>query len=333
MRNTQVLFKARPEGWVDESHFEIVESESRAPKEGEALVRNLYLSVDPYMRGRMRDTKSYVPGFELGKPLQGGGVGQVVESRSPTLPVGAYVSGMVGWENYTTAPAEAFIQADSKLAPLSAYLGALGMPSMTAWYGMKEIGKAQPGETVVISAASGAVGQIAGQMAKMIGCRVVGTVGSEQKLRYIVDELGFDAGINYKTAESLTGALEEACPEGIDVYFENVGGVHLEAALASARANGRFALCGMISQYNATGRPVGPPNLMLAVGKCLRLQGFIVSHHAHRREAFLRDVAGWIASGQLTWKETVLDGIERAPEAFLRLFSGGNLGKMLVKLG
>ena len=331
MRNTQVLFKARPEGWVDESHFEIVKSESRAPREGEVLVRNLYLSVDPYMRGRMRAAKSYAAGFELGKPLQGGGVGEVIESRSQTLPVGCFVSGMVGWENYTTALAEAFMRVDPELAPLSAYLGALGMPSMTAWYGMKEIGKAKPGETVVISAASGAVGQIAGQMAKMIGCRVVGTVGSEEKLRYILDELGFDAGINYKTADTLGAALDEACPKGIDVYFENVGGAMLDAVLARVNPFARIIACGMISQYNLE-KPDGVHNLMSIIGNRVLMQGFIISDHYARMPEFHAEMGGWIKQDKIQYREDITEGIENAPAAFIGMLKGENFGKAMVEI-
>lgn len=331
MRNIQVLFKSRPEGWVDARHFEIAESESRVPKDGEVLVRNLYLSVDPYMRGRMRAEKSYTAGFELGKPLQGGGVGEVIESRSQTLPVGSYVSGMVGWENYTTAPAEAFMRVDPELAPLSAYLGALGMPSMTAWYGMKEIGNAKAGETVVISAASGAVGQIAGQMAKMIGCRVVGTVGSEEKLRYIVDELGFDAGINYKTADSLGAALDAACPKGIDVYFENVGGAMLEAVLASVNPFARIIACGMISQYNLE-KPEGIHNLMSIIANRVLMQGFIISDHFARMPEFHAEMGGWLRQGKIQYREDVTQGIENAPTAFIGMLKGDNFGKAIVAI-
>ncbi|MDA0206055.1 MAG: NADP-dependent oxidoreductase [Acidobacteria bacterium] len=331
MRNTQVLFKARPEGWVNDSHFEIVESESRAPREGEVLVRNLYLSVDPYMRGRMRATKSYTPGFELGKPLHGGGVGEIVESQSAKLPVGSYVSGMLGWENYTTAAAESLSLVDPALAPLSAYLGALGMPSMTAWYGMQEIGRAKAGETVVISAASGAVGQIAGQMAKMTGCRVVGTVGSDEKLRYILDELGFDAGINYKTVDSLGAALDEACPEGIDVYFENVGGAMLDAVLARVNPFARIIACGMISQYNLE-RPEGIHNLMSIIANRVLMQGFIVSDHFARMPEFHAEMGDWLKQGKIKYREDVTQGIENAPAAFIGMLKGKNFGKAVIEI-
>jgi NADPH-dependent curcumin reductase CurA len=331
MRNTQILFKARPEGWVEQNHFELVESESRAPREGEVLVRNLYLSVDPYMRGRMRAAKSYTPGFELGKPLQGGGVGEVVESRSGSLPAGAYVSGTLGWEEYTTAPAEVFVKVDPAAAPLSAYLGALGMPGMTAWIGMKEIGKAEPGETVVISAASGAVGQIAGQMAKMSGCRVVGTVGSDEKLRYILGELGFDAGINYKTSGPLGAALDEACSTGIDVYFDNVGGAMLDAVLARVNPFARIVACGMISQYNLE-RPEGIHNLMNIVGKRVLMQGFIVSDHYARRQEFHAEMGGWVKQGRIRYREDVTQGIENAPAAFIGMLKGENFGKAVIEI-
>ena len=279
----------------------------------------------------MRATKSYTPGFELGKPLQGGGVGEIVESPSDKLPVGSYVSGMLGWENYTTAAAESLSLVDPALAPLSAYLGALGMPSMTAWFGMKEIGKAKAGETVVISAASGAVGQIAGQMAKMTGCRVVGTVGSDEKLQYILDELGFDAGINHKTADSLGAALDEACPQGIDVYFENVGGAMLDAVLARVNPFARIIACGMISQYNLE-RPAGIHNLMSIIANRVLVQGFIVSDHFARRPEFHAEMGGWLKQGKIKYREDVTEGIENAPAAFIGMLKGENFGKAVIEI-
>jgi NADPH-dependent curcumin reductase CurA len=331
LRNIQVLFKARPTGWVDDSHFDIVESEAGTPGDGEVLIRNLYLSVDPYMRGRMRDTRSYTAGFEIGKPLDGGAVGEVIQSNAAELPVGAYVSGRMGWEEYTVAPARDLMQVDSALAPLSSFIGALGMPSMTAWVGMNDIGKAKEGETVVVSAASGAVGQVAGQMAKLSGCRVVGTVGSDAKLEYIVGDLGFDVGINYNTAESLGRALGEACPKGIDVYFENVGGKMLDAVLARVNPFARIVACGMISQYNLE-KPEGIHNLINVVGNRVHMQGFIVSDHMDRLSEFHAEMGGWLKDGSVKYREDITEGIANAPAAFVGMLKGENFGKAVVEI-
>lgn len=331
MRNIQVLFKARPTGWVDDSHFEIVENEAGEPGDGEVLVRNLYLSVDPYMRGRMREGPSYTAGFELGQPLQGGAVGEVVASNAAAIPVGAYVSGRLGWEEYSIAPAGELQQVDPDLAPLSAYLGALGMPSMTAWIGMNNIGKAKEGECVVISAASGAVGQIAGQMAKMAGCRVVGTVGSDAKLEYIVGDLGFDVGINYKNAESIGRALSGACPDGIDVYFENVGGEMLDAVLARVNPFARIIACGMISQYNLE-KPEGIHNLGSVVGNRIHMQGFIVSDHMDQQAAFHAEMGAWLKTGKIKYRDDITKGLANAPAAFIGMLKGENFGKAVVEI-
>jgi NADPH-dependent curcumin reductase CurA len=331
LRNIQVLFKARPSGWVDESHFELVENEAGQPGDEEVLIRNLYLSVDPYMRGRMREARSYTAGFELGKPLEGGAVGEVVESNSAAFPVGSYVSGRMGWEEYTVARSRDLIIVDPEIAPLSAYIGVMGMPSMTAWIGMKNIGQAKDGETVVVSAASGAVGQVAGQMAKMSGCRVVGTVGSDAKLEYIVGDLGFDAGINYKSADSLGRALGDACPKGIDVYFENVGGRMLDAVLARVNPFARIVACGMISQYNLE-RPEGIHNLINIVGNRVLMQGFIVSDHMDRLAEFHAEMGGWIKEGKVKYREDITEGLTQAPAAFIGMLKGENFGKAVVEI-
>lgn len=331
MRNIQILFKSRPEGWVDHSHFEIVENEAGEPGDGEVLIRNLYLSVDPYMRGRMRESKSYIAGFTLGKPLQGGGVGEVVKSNSTDIPVGTYVSGMVGWEEYSVAPSEGLLTVDPATAPLSSYIGALGMPSMTAWVGMKSIGKPKNGETVVVSAAAGAVGQIAGQLAKLNGCRVVGIVGSDTKLEYVVGDLGFDAGINYKATDSIRDALANACPKGIDVYFENVGGEMLDAVLANVNPFARIVACGMISQYNLQ-EPDGIHNLMSIVGNRVLMQGFIVTDHMDRLAEFHAEMGALLRAGTVRYKEDITEGITNAPSAFIGMLKGQNFGKAVVEI-
>lgn len=331
MNNTQVLFKSRPTGWVDQSTFEIVENEASKPGDGEVLLRNLYLSVDPYMRGRMREVKSYVTGFVLGEPLQGGGVGEVIESNASDVPVGAYVSGMVGWEEYTVAPAAGLTIVNRDVAPLSSYLGVLGMPGMTAWVGLTNIGKPKAGETVLVSAASGAVGQVVGQIAKLKGCRVVGSVGSQDKLDYIVGGLGFDVGINYKETESLTQSLREACPEGIDVYFENVGGETLDAVLANVNPFARIIACGMISQYNLE-KPDGIHNLMSIIANRVLMQGFIVSDHKEQTAEFQAEMATWLRDGKVKYRQDVTEGIKNAPGAFIGMLKGDNFGKAVVEI-
>lgn len=330
--NIQVIFKARPTGWVDESHFEIRAGTAGEPRAGEVLVKNLYMSVDPYMRGRMREGRSYVAGFELGKVLEAGVVGVVIESRDETMPEGTFVTGTLGWEQYSLARGKGLRKVDPKAAPLSYYLGVLGMPGMTAWVGLEAIGKPQPGETVYVSAASGAVGQVVGQIAKLKGCRVTGSAGSDEKVAYIVGELGFDAGFNYRNAESLTKALREVCPDGIDVYFENVGGKMLDAVLTRVNMHARIVACGMISQYNLA-RPEGVHNLMTIVGNRVLMRGFIVSDHYDRLPEFEEQMIGWLGEGKLHYRETVTEGIENAPRAFIGMLKGENFGKAVVHVG
>jgi len=329
--NRQVIFKARPTGWVDDSHFELRNGEAGTPGDGEVLIRNLYMSVDPYMRGRMREGKSYTAGFELGEVMQAGMVGKVIESRDANLPEGTYVSGMLGWEEYSVASGKAVMKVDPKLAPLSYYLGVLGMPGMTAWYGLTQIGKPKEGETVYVSAASGAVGQVVGQIAKIKGCRVTGSVGDDDKLNYILNELGFDAGFNYKTVDSYGAGLRECCPDGIDVYFENVGGEMLDAVLARINPFARIVACGMISQYNLE-NPEGVKNLMAMVGNRVLMQGFIVSDHFDMMPQFHQEMAGWIGEGKIKYRETVTQGIDNAPAAFIGMLKGENFGKAVVQI-
>jgi NADPH-dependent curcumin reductase CurA len=328
----EIRLAARPVGVPKESDFELAETPTPQPGDGEVLVRNAYMSVDPYMRSRMNDTKSYVPSFQVGKPLQGGAVGQVVESRSDALAKGDWVNSMYGWREHYVAQGNALMKIDPKLAPVSTALGVLGMPGLTAYVGLLDIGQPKEGETVFVSAASGAVGSVVGQLAKLRGCRVVGSAGSPEKVRYLTEELGFDAAFNYKEVE-VADALRDACLDGIDVYFENVGGEHLEAALAKMNTFGRIALCGLISHYNATEPPPGPKNFPLVLTNRLLLKGFIISDHFDRIPAFLAEVGPLVAAGKLKYNETVIEGIENAPSAFIGLLSGENLGKMLVKVG
>lgn len=327
----EIRLRSRPTGMPTAETFELQTVELPDPAPGEVQVRNHWMTVDPYMRGRMNDARSYVPPFEIGKPLQGGAVGEVIASRDPSLKEGDLVRSMFGWREAFNAKASAVEKLDTHGLPPQAFLGGAGMPGMTAYVGLLHIASLKEGDTVFVSAAAGAVGSMVCQIAKLKGHKVIGSAGGPAKVAFL-KELGVDAAIDYKAVPDLTEALRAAAPDGIDVYFENVGGEHLEAALSCARAFARFALCGMISQYNSTSPPQGPRNLMLAVGKRLRLQGFIVSDHASLAPAFLSDLSRWVAEGKIQWKETVLEGIENAPEAFLSLFRGDNLGKMLVKL-
>jgi hypothetical protein len=286
------------------------------------------------MRGRMTERKSYVPPFQLGETLTGGAVGQVVESNgNDKFAVGDYVSNFNGWREWFASGGEGLEKIDPNLAPIQAYLGTFGMPGLTAYAGLLRIGELKDGERVFVSAASGAVGSIVCQIAKNKGCYVVGSAGSDEKCQWLKDVAGVDETINYKTCGDLTKAVAKAFPEGIDVYFENVGGEHLEAALANMRLFGRIAVCGLIDQYNATEMPPGPKNFVQVLPMNLTIRGFIVSNHADMLGDFLRDMSGWAKEGKLKWHETIVEGIEKAPEAFIGLFKGANFGKMLVKIG
>ena len=289
------------------------------------------MSVDPYMRGRMNDVSSYVPPFALGAPLDGGVVGEVVESGAGEIAPGQRVLHQLGWREYAIVPAEHARPIDTELAPASAYLGALGMPGFTAYVGLLEIANLRDGDVVFVSAAAGAVGSMAGQIAKARGNRVIGSVGSAEKVAFVTDELGFDAAFNYKDGD-VGQLLGEAAPEGIDVYFDNVGGDHLEAAIAALRPFGRVAMCGAISLYNATELPPGPRNIPMIIGKRLTLRGYIISDHFERMPDFINEVGAWLREGRIRYRETVLEGIERAPEAMIGLLRGENLGKMLVRI-
>ncbi|MEQ8746859.1 NADP-dependent oxidoreductase [Pyruvatibacter sp.] len=329
----EIRLARRPVGMPKLEDFEVGEAQIAAPGDGEVLVRNIWMSVDPYMRGRMYDRESYVPPFQIGKPLEGGAIGQVIASNSDKVAVGDYVQSMLGWREYFVAGGDTVQKVDAKAAPIQAYLGTLGMPGMTAYAGLLRVGELKDGETVFVSAASGAVGSIVCQIAKAKGCFVVGTAGSDDKCKWLEETAGIDKAINYKTCGDLTEAVRKAAPKGVDVYFENVGGEHLTAALENMRPMGRLAMCGMISQYNDTEPAPGPSNLIYMVGKSLKMQGFIVSNHFDLLPDFIRDMSKWIGEGKIKWEETVEDGIERAPNAFLNLFTGGNMGKMLVKVG
>ncbi|MGV9774853.1 NADP-dependent oxidoreductase [Streptosporangium sp. NPDC003464] len=329
----EIRLASRPEGWPTEENFELVEVGVPAPGEGEVLVRNRFMSVDPYMRGRMNDTESYVPPFELGRPLDGGAVGEVVESRAPGLAAGDLVLHGYGWREYALVRADQARKIEEIPGiPLSAYLGVLGMPGLTAYVGLLDIAAFKEGDAVFVSGAAGAVGSLVGQIARLKGAsRVVGSAGSQEKIAYLTGKLGFDAAFNYKTAP-VRRQLAQVAPDGIDVYFDNVGGEHLEAALDALRTYGRVAMCGAISVYNAAGPVPGPSNLFLAVGKRLTLRGFIVGDHYDRMTDMITEVGAWLRDGEITFEETVVDGLENSPRAFIDMLGGANTGKMLVRL-
>jgi len=321
-----------PDGLPTSEHFRLVTTELPDPQDGEVLVRNRFMSVDPYMRGRMRESNPYFTPFEIGAVLEGGSVGEVITSNSDDLAAGDFVTGFYGWREHFVAAADSLRRVDPKRASLSTYLGTLGMPGMTAYVGLLDVGQAVSGQTVYVSAASGAVGSIVGQIARVKGCHVVGSAGSDEKVAWLRDEARFDAAFNYRSEGDLSSQLARHCPDGIHVYFDNVGGIHLEAALEHMKFHGRIVLCGMIAQYNATVPTSGPANMMLAVGKRLTLQGFIVSDYNHRGVDFHSDMAAWIEAGEITWRETVIQGLERSPDAFIGLFKGDNIGKMVVEI-
>jgi NADPH-dependent curcumin reductase CurA len=330
--NHLVQLAAYPEGEPKASDFELVEEPVPEPQHGQVLVRNIYLSVDPYMRGRMRDQESYVPPYSLHEPIEGGCVGQVVESRHSALNKGDYVLGGKGWREWYTESPDALQRVDPERAPLSAYLGVMGMPGMTAYVGFLNVGRPEKGDTVFVSGAAGAVGSVVCQIARIKGCRVVGAAGSDRKTEWLRDRAGVDVQLNYKTCD-IAEELAQHCPDGLNIYYDNVGGKMLDQALAAMAQGGRIVLCGMISQYNAKRGMRGPSNLFMAISKRLRLQGFIVWDFEEQRDSFVDDMSRWIAEGSVVWEETVVDGIDKAADAFMGLFEGNNLGKMLVKVG
>lgn len=333
-KNREIRLKSRPAGMPRTSDFELVETPVPTPAHGQVLVRNIFMSVDPYMRGRMVDRKSYVPPFQIGETLSGGAVGQVVSSNNnDRFKAGDYVSNFSGWREWFVSNGGDLQKIDAGLAPIQAYLGAFGMPGLTAYAGLLRVGALKEGERVFVSAASGAVGAVVCQIAKNKGCYVAGSAGSDEKCEWLKTEARCDAVINYKKQDNLTAAVHEAMPEGIDVYFENVGGAHLDAALANMRMNGRIAVCGMIDQYNATEPPPGPKNFVNVLPQRLTIKGFIVSDHGDMMGDFIRDMGTWAKDGKMKWRETIVDGIEHAPEAFIGLFKGENFGKMLVRVG
>ncbi|MFB7245082.1 NADP-dependent oxidoreductase [Streptomyces populi] len=323
---------SRPVGWPQPSDFALVEAEVRQPGPGEVLVRNAYVSVDPYMRGRMSSAKSYVAPFELGKTMQGGAVGEVIASNAEGIEVGDHVLHFLGWREYAVVDAKQAVKVDPEAAPLSTYLGVLGMTGLTAYAGLLRTASFKEGDSVFVSGAAGAVGSQVGQIARLKGAsRVIGSAGSDEKVKLLLEEYGFDAAFNYKNGP-VSEQLREAAPDGVDVYFDNVGGDHLEAAIGRLNRDGRIAVCGMISVYNNTEAAPGPRNLARLIQTRGRIQGFLVGDHYDLQQEFVQEVGAWIRSGELKYTETVVEGIENNLEAFFGVLRGDNTGKMIVKL-
>jgi NADPH-dependent curcumin reductase CurA len=330
-KNKEVFLINRPIGLPKKTDFGIYDTEISPTHEGEVLIENHYFSVDPYMRGRMDERKSYVSPFQLNKPMSGGSVGKIIESKNSKFEKGEFVYGSGAWRQFFKSDGDGLLKIDPNLAPISYYLSAFGMTGLTAYIGLTEIGNLKEKDTVFISAAAGAVGSIACQIAKIHGCRVVGSAGSDEKVKYLLNEVGIDEAINYKTVPNLKHEISMLCPRGVDLYFDNVGGDMLEAMLFNMKTSGRVVICGMISQYNKE-KPDPIHNLILTIQKRLRIQGFIVSDHYDKLPEFIGKMARWYSEGKIKQKETIIEGIENSVDAFLGLFSGENIGKMIVKL-
>ncbi|WP_436932783.1 NADP-dependent oxidoreductase [Halosimplex halobium] len=330
--NRQFRLAERPDGTPDRDTFELVETDVPEPDPGEVLVRTRYLSVDPYMRGRMSAGESYAEPWDVGDPLRAGVVGEVVESAGAEFEPGDVVVGNLEWADYATAPGTALTEVDPDLAPVSTALGVLGMPGRTAYFGTTEVADPGPGDTFVVTGAAGAVGSVAGQIAALAGARAVGFAGSDEKVAFIEDELGFDAGINYEETDDYRAALDEAAPEGVDCYFDNVGGPITDAVFDRLNVDARVAVCGQIAHYNATEQPTGPRKLGTLIETRARVEGFLVGDFEPRYEQATERLAEWVAGGDIEYRETVTEGLENAPEAFLGLFEGENIGKQLVRV-
>ena len=327
-----VLFKNRPAGKPSKSDFEFIEEEDPKPKEGELLLKALYISVDPYLRGRMRNEKSYIPPFELNKPMESMVVAEVVESHNHNFQKGEFVSGMLKWKELQISNGTGLNRVDRDLAPLPAFLGVLGLTGLTAYLGLEKIGKLMAGETLVVSGAAGAVGSIVGQIGKIKGCMVVGIAGSDEKVDHIENKFGFDRGINYNKTDDMAQAIREICTDGVDVYFDNVGGEILDAVLQNINKDARIINCGAISLYNETEVPTGPRPEGLLIKNTALMQGFLVRDHVKDFGRALQQLAAWLQEDNLEYDETIVDGFEKLPEAFIGLFEGRNVGKMIVKV-
>ncbi|NEN24959.1 NADP-dependent oxidoreductase [Cryomorpha ignava] len=331
MKTQEIVLASRPKGMPTKNNFEFRESDVPSLKDGEVHLKGLYHSVDPYMRGRMNEGKSYVPPFKVGEPIEGAVIAEVVDSKSPNFKEGDKVQARLPWKKEMVAKGEHLQKIDDSMAPASYYLSILGMTGLTAYFGLLDIGKPKPGETVVVSGAAGAVGSVVGQIAKIKDCRVLGIAGSDAKIKMLKEKFGFDEAINYKTNEDIKGAIAEACPDKVDIYFDNVGGPISDAVVANINFHARIALCGQISLYNATETPKGPRLQPMLLTRSVLMQGFIVGNYSDRFPEGIKQLAEWVKEGKLTFEETIVDGFDKLPEAFLGLFHGDNKGKMVVK--
>ncbi|WP_372745841.1 NADP-dependent oxidoreductase [Lutibacter sp.] len=332
MTNKTILLNKRPVGKPQLSDFKFISTEIEELIKGEVLLKTTYVSVDPYLRGRMSDAKSYVPPFELNKPITSGIVAEVVESKNKEFKKGDYVSGMLAWKEYQKSNGEGLLKIDASKAPLSTYLGVLGMTGLTAYLGLTEIGKPKRGETIVISGAAGAVGSIVGQIAKNLGCKVIGIAGTDDKVTMLKSSLRFDAAINYNTTKNMAEAIKEVAPNGVDIYFDNVGGPISDAVLFNINKFARIIICGAISIYNNTELPQSISVQPFLVKNSALMQGFIVSNYAEKFPEAIQQLSKWLAAGKITYAETVVQGFDKIPQTFLDLFDGKNSGKMLIKI-
>jgi len=330
--NRQILLARRPKGFPEDADFELVETPLEDPAEGEFLAQSLFLSVDPYMRGRMNDAASYADPVGIGERMVGQVVARVVKSRNPRFGEGAIVAGMFGWQEYAISDGTAVRQINPDQAPVSTALHVLGMPGLTAYFGLLEVCRLQQGDTVVVSGAAGAVGSTVGQLARIKGCRVIGTAGSEEKIDYITGDLGFDGGLNYKSTEEYGPLLRELCPDGVDVYFDNVGGPMTDAIFPLLNIGARVGICGQISQYNLTEAEQGPRLLWHLIVKRARVEGFLVTDFVERFREAIPQLTEWVVGGQIAYRERITEGLENAPRAFLEMMQGANIGKQLVKI-
>ncbi|MCB2197472.1 MAG: NADP-dependent oxidoreductase [Bacteroidetes bacterium] len=333
MKQTRtIVLKSRPKGKPELTDFEFSTSEINELKEGEVLLSTKYVSVDPYLRGRMSDAPSYIPPFELNKPLASGIIAEVLESKSSDFPAGTYVVGMLQWKEKQVAKTDGLLKVDPDKAPLSAYLGILGMTGLTAYFGLTEIGKPKKGETLLVTGAAGAVGSVVGQIGKILGLKVVGIAGTDEKVKMLKSEFGFDQAINYKTTENMSESIANACPEGVDIYFDNVGGEISDAALFNINKFSRTVNCGAISVYNNTTPPKSISVHPFLIKKSSSMQGFVISDFTDKHPEGMKQLTEWLSQDKLKYTETIRDGFEMIPQAFLDLFEGKNKGKMIVKL-
>jgi NADPH:quinone reductase len=331
MTTKQIVLASRPKGKPVVENFETKSIELPEIKEGEILLEPMFYSVDPYMRGRMNDAKSYTPPFEIGKSITGGGVAKVIKSNTDTFKIGDIVAGNLPWQQQCITTGKGLQKIDTVIAPASYYLGILGMPGLTAYFGLMHIGKPISGETVVVSGAAGAVGIVVGQIAKLQGCRVIGIAGSDEKIKLLKEEFGFDEGINYKTNADLQKAVADACPKGVDIYFDNVGGEISDAVISNINFNARIVLCGQIALYNSIEIPMGPRLQPMLLTRSVLMQGFIIGNYQSQFSEGIKHLAMWVQQGKLKYKETIIKGFDKLPAALLGLFSGDNIGKMIVE--